>query len=261
MISKHETLADDVLDAHEIEQAPVDVFGIATRENISLCPVTKCSSDFWGRIEYHTEVNRFLLYYPDNLDAAETRVRFSIAHELGHFFIPEHREVLMSGKTHNSQPGFICDEPMEREADAFAAALLIPSILLKKKMARDSLLTLEQVLAVAKECNASRECSAIRYTKFTEEPCVVVISENGVVKYGISSDEAHAMGYWISKGSKIPTCSATSSAESTTNISEKKFCSKTWFPASFREIDMWEESVSLGYGGLILTLLSWDAVD
>src|SRR3972149_5886641 len=52
--------------------------------------------------------------------------RFSIAHELGHYFIEGHPEALLTSGIHQSRADFVSDDPFEQEADIFAAALLMP---------------------------------------------------------------------------------------------------------------------------------------
>lgn len=56
------------------------------------------------------------------------RHRFSFAHELGHYFIDEHSIALAQGLSagHCSQTGFLSERIVEREADLFAASLLMP---------------------------------------------------------------------------------------------------------------------------------------
>lgn len=58
-----------------------------------------------------------------------TRSRFTFAHELGHYFLDEHRRALSSGKlpAHFSLAEFISNQPIEIEADHFAANFLMPA--------------------------------------------------------------------------------------------------------------------------------------
>jgi Zn-dependent peptidase ImmA (M78 family) len=65
------------------------------------------------------------------------RIRFTFAHELGHYFLDEHRLALCSGKipSHFSLAEFISDQPIEAEADLFAANLLMPAKAFRRKAA------------------------------------------------------------------------------------------------------------------------------
>ena len=52
---------------------------------------------------------------------------FSVAHELGHYFLPGHIDaVLADGDVHESRAGFASGDRYEMEADHFAATLLMP---------------------------------------------------------------------------------------------------------------------------------------
>ena len=66
--------------------------------------------------------------------------RFSIAHELGHYFLDGHIDhILPKDGVHTSHAGFVSADPYELEADQFAAGLLMPSIPFKRALARQEL--------------------------------------------------------------------------------------------------------------------------
>lgn len=66
------------------------------------------------------------------------RSRFTFAHELGHYFISEHRRDLESGAcpAHFSLSEFRSQQPIEKEADIFAANLLMPATSFREKAQR-----------------------------------------------------------------------------------------------------------------------------
>lgn len=220
-----EDLASDVLAASEIRGIPVDVFQIADDEEIELCPITPTNDQFSGRIEYHPDIDRFLLFYPDYPLAEQMgRVRFSIAHELGHYFLPLHREKLQAGVFHNSQAGFVCERAMEKEADRFAAFLLMPEKPISRKFRNRGFLSLDELIRIAKdECLVSRESLAIRYAGIAQEICAAVVSVGSEVLYCASSDDARYARCKLRKGDKwnlriIPSRHAP-------NSGRKDFCS------------------------------------
>ena len=69
-----------------------------------------------GQFHIYINTNRLQHAYSD-------RARFTFAHELGHFFIDNHRNALLSGKSpsHSSFTGFIVKNKAERQADYFAS--------------------------------------------------------------------------------------------------------------------------------------------
>ncbi len=104
-----------------------------------------------------------------NLDTGNnpgsTRERFTLAHELGHFHIPEHRKRLLAGcRSHGSYAGAFdgADSPEELEADTFAANLLMPvgRFVPKLKGSRQS--PLVAIRALRQEFDTSWESTAIQ---------------------------------------------------------------------------------------------------
>jgi hypothetical protein len=253
-----ERVADEVLAGHECGVPPIDVFGIARVEGIELGP-GNYSNDFSGRIEYHREVGKFFLFHPDPEQVRHpARVRFSVGHELGHYFLEHHRELLIQGAAHNSTSDFICEDSLEREADEFAAALLVPGCTMTRRLVKRPFMTLSEVLRMADDCHSSATSTAIRYAKFTREACVVVVSEGGRVLFWVPSEEAGAIGFkFLSRDRLVPTGSPTAMVSGEQGgVRGGIVGSACWFPTRAREIDLWEEACPLGSTGRILTLLA-----
>lgn len=119
--------------------------------------------------------------------------RFTLAHELGHFFIDRHRIAIING---NMQPHYHCYSPfgkneewaIEREADEFAASLLMPSFVLtqdfkNKNFSGDLLKVLSQ------KYNVSFSAMAIRCLHLDIMPIMLVYAENGKVKWKMHSED------------------------------------------------------------------------
>jgi len=252
-----EALADEVLAAFKLSTVPINLDRIAAEEGIELVE-GEFGEDFHGRIEYLPEVETFVIYYPSVANSQyPQRIRFSIGHELGHYYIPAHRELLIKGMAHYSLEGFKHKDVIERQADAFAAALLIPSAVLKVRMGRRGFLSLPQVLALADECNTSAQSTAFRYSRFAKEPHVSFVSEAGKVLFSFPSDEARAIGCGYLRNQDVPNGSPTQRATTTPGIQESKIDSQLWFPGRSASMDLWEEAVRLGSTNQVLTLLSW----
>jgi hypothetical protein len=254
-----ERLAETLLRGFGYGQPPVDVSQIADLEGIILVPVTK-SEPLFGRIEYHAAVERFLLFHHDTQGSfmGEWQVRFSIGHELGHYYIPEHRHALMAGRAHSSTPGFVCDVSLEREADIFAATILIPSAALVGIVGRNQL-ALQKIESLARSCNTSDVAAAIRATRASEETAVAVLSRGSQVLFAAASDEARALGFgWVER---IPETSATAMSRTSPHPNERNASSREWFPLARYEVSCWEEVRLLGATGLALTLLVFDDID
>jgi len=264
-----ERAAEEVLDAHDAACPPVDPFAIAKAEGIRLAP-GRYDECFDGRIEYRRRNGRgrFFLFYPEAEPPwrPEGRVRFSVSHELGHFYLPKHRGYLTSGHWHGSHCGFVSDKPTEREADIFATALLMPrrSFVARVQMKAGSVCTMGDLVRLADEVfKTSITSTAIRYAQLNFEPCCVVLSRDGRVLYGIRSEDMRCQGLgWIDRGGPVPATSVTGKlaaalAKDTSPKTGGPVDSDVWFD-SRRARPLWEEVKVLGGTGLALTLLALD---
>src|ERR1017187_2524903 len=119
---KLEGLAKQVRDNAVGKSLPVDLTTVADYDGIILQPVMEYSL-FNGKIEFLPNENAFVIFHPDPATYPyPLRLRFSIAHELAHFHIDDHRDALVRGQTHSSKSGFRSKDPKEIQADEFAAA-------------------------------------------------------------------------------------------------------------------------------------------
>jgi len=121
---------------------------------------------FDGRLEYQSP--KFLLFYNTSYDAFphignhHPKVTFSVAHELGHYFLERHRRFLKKGgRAHCSLAEFLSDNQPEREADTFAASLLMPAYLASSIVNKNEL-TLSRLDDIARTFEISLLCTAIR---------------------------------------------------------------------------------------------------
>lgn len=151
-----------------INSAPIDPVAIAETERRHL---RLCSGNYGnacdGRLEYHPAKRRFVCFFNTKYDRGDgqghaPRTRFSLAHELGHYFIEDHHEYLRSGgKSHASRSEFVASTPVERQADCFAAQLLMPDQLVKPLVNQDEL-SVESIALVARTFQTSFVSSALR---------------------------------------------------------------------------------------------------
>jgi len=130
---------------------------------------------FDGMLEYRC--GRFHVYC--NLvrvgDPDCPRARFTLAHELGHYFIDEHRNALASQRVgpHPSLCDFESSLLAEQEADFFAAHLLMPERRFRRATAGVSR-DMEGVLELAARYGTSVTSAAVRFVSVNAFPCAVV---------------------------------------------------------------------------------------
>lgn len=151
---------------------------------------------FDGQLEYHRREDRFLLFYNTKYDAGlprgshHPRTRFSIAHELGHFYLDIHHAYLRhGGKAHGSRGEYVNDATIEREADAFAAGLLMPERLIRRIVNQD-VLSLAAIEQIAEAFQTSLVSTALRCVELSDFPCALVALRDGAVAW---STRSHAL--------------------------------------------------------------------
>jgi hypothetical protein len=254
-----ERLARAVLDSYSL-QPPVDFVALCKQEGIELAPGVY-GEEFHGRIEFHPEPPVFIIFHPAfEGSALPGRIRFSIAHELGHYFIDEHRELLVQGRAHNSSGMFApARSRIEHEADRFAGVFLIPDHVIRQTAGSRAFLDLQQILSLANRCGTSAGAAAIRYVQWAEEPCVVVLCQDARIKYAVASAEAASRGFSRSKLHTIPECSGVMCCFSGTAgaFCEGQTWTDYWFCSTRNRARLWEQTYRFGSTRFTLTLLSW----
>lgn len=257
-----EQCAQEVLEAFPQKNFPVDPFSIAEAERI-LVGALDAGTSFDGRIEYRRKPSgpgRFYLFYAveDPPSRPEGRVRFSVAHELGHYYL--HQDRLRAGHFHASQAGFVNARDVEREADLFAAALLMPKQEFTRRVRGKSqgVCDLRELIQFAGEVfRTSITSTAIRYAKLDIEPCSVVLSREGEVLYAVRSQEmAHRGLGFLRGGTRVPPTSETARLLSAPKpgIVGGAVDADVWFDRA-RPVRLWEEATFLGRTGLTLSYL------
>lgn len=147
---------------------------------------------FDGLLVY--DVNKFYIHL--DLDKGNTRSskrsRFSVAHELGHYFISEHHQSIVNGtfQVHPSKFKPQQTNIIEIEADSFAATLLMPSEPFKICCFRKKF-SLDLIEAISNQFNISFTSALLR---FADEdagtyPLMISFFRNGVLSgYKKSND-------------------------------------------------------------------------
>jgi len=256
-----EAITSEIRTAMQQQSPPIDIFHIAHEESILLAP-GNYGEEFNGRLEYHRKPGKFILFYPNaEENRYPSRVRFSISHELGHYYLPEHRKLLIQEKSHNSKTGFISSNKLEREADFFAASLLLPERVLKKFCSRKKFYTLSELIELANLWQTSATSAVIRYVQWTSEFCAVILSQGSNVLFYLPSEEAAYCGFqWLGK-KEISTRSSTiktSKNQGSGEVFEQGSNTEMWFSDRRASYKLWEEAFPLGYTGLVLTMLTFE---
>ncbi|HSE29265.1 MAG TPA: ImmA/IrrE family metallo-endopeptidase [Candidatus Saccharimonadales bacterium] len=148
-----ENKAHEILNKFNIKEPLIDVYSIADAEGININPVIPGEDhEFSGFLDSNGE--KPVMYV--NADESVTRQNWTIAHELGHYYLqhkPDEWGIAWRNQSDKNE--------FEQEADYFAACLLVPEQMLRSLMrkfklkAEDSLL-LSQMFGVSERAMKNR---------------------------------------------------------------------------------------------------------
>lgn len=256
-------LAEEVADTH-CPGLRVDPVKIIEANDITLS-FGRYANAFDGLLEF--EDGRFHIY--SNLDRVDEpnapRARFTLGHELGHFYINEHRNALKKGlaPSHPSFCDYTSEHLVEREADWFASNLLMP----KKRFLTEAMRAprgMAGILFLADTFRTSVTSTAIRYVTEEVEPCALIKWQNGRFKWPWMSAETYKAGLnrTVRSSQKLepgsPTARALAGEWPVTRYFSTTTTIGAWFPrvdvTKGRNIPLVEQAIPLGKYG-VLTLL------
>lgn len=263
---KDATLHAEKLVSDEKFELPIDLMALAKSRDILVEAKSESAKGVSGMLLRAGD--NFAIGYATHIKSNGFQ-RFSIAHELGHYFLPGHPEHVFGGGkcVHESRAGFGSGDQVELEADHFAAGLLMPSRLFKAEAGKyaDGFTAIEKA---ADRCQTSLTASAIRYAELTDAAVAIIISTGSSVNYCFVSRAMRGVrGYKHPvKGSVLPRDSLTrafNQVESNVLTGQRGDDSAdliAWFHAD-DEIDASEEVIGLGDYGKTLTIICAEIPD
>lgn len=182
-----------VLKKHECS-IPVDPLCIIQTEDELVLHAVDLDEEFEAVTGYNKETDKFDIFVQlPKVEADPIRARFTLAHELGHYFIDEHAFALSKGKPprHNGNgdkhlyrfpTSMLCDfEELlaEVEADCFASNLLVPEDALKKYLAtgltEDRKISQFIVKHVAEHFQVSYQCAGSSVVSVADQLCALAV--------------------------------------------------------------------------------------
>ncbi|MFV5494079.1 ImmA/IrrE family metallo-endopeptidase [Acinetobacter towneri] len=239
---------------------PIDPFEIAERRDIVVQAKPNVASGVSGMLLRHG--NTFGILYASDIPSDGFQ-RFSVAHELGHYFLDGHIDhVLPNDGFHQSHAGFSSQDPYEREADSFAVGLLMPSKLFRRLIGRHPL-GLVDIEAAAETCKTSLTATAIRYVELTSDAIAIIVSTGLTIDYCIMSEAMKSFRNltWFKRGALVPlnTETARFNADPSRGLRGERSSIKIdildWLGGTNSSI-LTEEVIGLGNYGKTLTILS-----
>jgi len=239
---------------------PVDPRKIAKDKDIELKPWKPTKAGISGFLMKQQDA--FGIGYSTAIEN-EGFINFTIAHELGHYFLDGHVEALLQNGSgiHFSASGFVSNDIHEREADAFAAELLMPEPFFKAELRKSGsgFSAIERLSGLG---HTSVVATAIRFAKLADDPLAAILSSGNQVEWCFLSPELKECRgvYQLGKKSFVPCGSPTGKfnrdgARVLAGGKVEGSCSlKDWFERA-PDIEFQEDVVGLGHYGKTLTVL------
>lgn len=192
---------------------PIPLEEVAADELLEIVWDDYGSQSFDGLTWFEPETADFYIHLNTNPSKrnvlSNAKGRFTFAHELGHYFIPAHRLGLMRGvlKPHGSL-SYLTNQPawqLEREADSFASALLMPTASVKEDI-KGKPFSFQLIDDLAARYVVSKSAAAIRFAAIGNYPIMVVYAIEGRISWVISSEDFPfwRLRYGSGKGDKVP---------------------------------------------------------
>lgn len=140
------------------------------------------------------------------------RGRFTLAHELGHFFVDEHRWGLKYGllEPHTSFHNIDQKSLIEEEADYFASCLLMPKDKFRnysaelRKQTGTKKFSLDAILGLSNSFQTSVLSTLIRFGEVGTHEIFAVISKDNVAKWFVKSNDFPNWTFKFKVGNILP---------------------------------------------------------
>ena len=155
-MNNFEQKIEEILLENKIKSAPIPVEDIAKKYNIAIG--TTPSDRFSGVLLRKEDGTSYIAV---NSKESPVRQRFTIAHELGHYFLHPNTQTFVDFRDITQN---VTRNPKERQANKFAAALLMPKKILQKDVAAiaDEGILPEHIKFLASKYKVSEEAMSYR---------------------------------------------------------------------------------------------------
>jgi hypothetical protein len=122
--------------------------------------------------------------------ASPERIRFTIAHELGHLILHRVKQDRVDCDRGGMTSGQFDGRNIEREANEFASNLLMPTDVLRRLLADQRKVTLHLLSDIARTLQVSFEALCLRFIEVTDQRAILVHWDHGYLKYQWPSTKA-----------------------------------------------------------------------
>jgi len=255
---------EDIANVFDFPTPPIDPLAIIKQEPLIYAEGADFGNAFDGCLEYLGK--RYLLGYNTKYNRHEDaplhpRARFTIAHELGHYFLDTHRNLLQSAGFRYSctTERFESDTEMELQADYFATGLLMPSAIIAPIVNRTPEPDLATIQEVSRKFQVSMTSMLHRWVKISDFPCALLsVSPKGGIEWGWVSEPLFNIGAYHRRPNVVSS-DAKHFLQSTNSTSYKEGHGKGllhyWLDTKFKNLSIEEFYAAIPHTTSILVFI------
>lgn len=255
-------LAEVFSAAHGVDRLPVDVSPLAM-ETARIFgwsdPITRVQAanikGFEGALFPGDGRKEWLLLYNEAV-SSPGRVRFTQAHELGHYIL--HRQLRESFQCSDADMlnWSKDDKDIEGQADLFASFLLMPLDDYRKQVT--AAVDMDLLGHCADRYGVSLTAAILKWLQYTDEKAVLVMSNDGFINWAWSSEPAAKAGaFFRTRNSVIPVPreALAANADIQHDRTGTQIPASIWFPHASADTPLREMKVHSEQYGVVLSLL------
>jgi hypothetical protein len=223
-----------------------------------------------GTTRFDNNGNRDIIINTKNTDCTNNfssitsqrrRQRFTLAHEIGHCVFATHCDTQLQTEFNNTDNLFSKDyiKETEKEANEFAAFLLVPTSFLKKFTKNIGKLSLQkQIESISNHYDVSTMVAIQRFVQVENYPIMAILfDKNGkCLRNPMRSREGADLNLYFDRTASIPSLSACKTLLGTGEafLSKKHRDKSVWFPTSYKKLEVTEHAFKLGQYGYAVIL-------
>tara|TARA_Y100000782_G_C10119785_1_gene238144 strand:+ start:138 stop:1007 length:870 start_codon:yes stop_codon:yes gene_type:complete len=232
------------LGAHEIFQWPDPIMEIQQA----------AIKNFEGMLACNEDLSKWLIVYNASL-ASKGRIRFTKAHELGHYVLHRklRQEFMCSREDMLAWSG---EGSIEADADTFASYLLMPLDDFRAQATGN--ISLDMFSHCADRYGVSLTAAILKWLSYTDQKAVLLMSNDGFINWASSSNPAYKAGaYFKTRNNVIPVPDGSLTANDLVAVSAEgeQVSAKKWFPYADTDADLTEMKIYSEQYDSTLTLL------
>ncbi|MCL6494213.1 MAG: ImmA/IrrE family metallo-endopeptidase [Ignavibacterium sp.] len=186
--------------------------------------------------------------------------RFTITHEMGHFFLSKNSNINKHGCSYDSLSNYSENKNHEAEANRFATELLMHKPWFSRFI-KNIPVCMDLIKQISEEFTVSLTAAAIRYAEIGQYPIAVIMSNDNLVQWAFINDSFPCR--YLPVGSPVPKESNAwdyfNSDEMSTE--EDLIQARCWFTEDFRcsqTTYFYEQSIAIPVTKSVLTIL-WES--